>query len=89
MIMNLLGWLLFGLIIGALARLLVPGRDPMGWLGTIAVGVVGSFLGGFVASLLTGEGLENFSPAGVLGSLIGAIVVVLIVRKMSSPRRLT
>jgi uncharacterized membrane protein YeaQ/YmgE (transglycosylase-associated protein family) len=46
---GIIGWLLLGLVAGALARLLVPGRDPMGWIGTILLGLVGSFVGGLLA----------------------------------------
>src|SRR6056297_3505049 len=51
----LLTWLLFGLVIGALARLLMPGRQPIGFLGTVLLGIVGSFIGGFFGYLLGGR----------------------------------
>ena len=69
-----------GLIAGALARLLVPGRDPMGILATIALGVVGSFIGGFLENLIQYHALSNFHPAGLIGSVIGAIVLLLLLR---------
>ena len=50
--MNILGWLLFGLIVGAIAKFLMPGRDPGGWIVTILLGIAGSFVGGFLASTL-------------------------------------
>lgn len=84
---NILGWIVFGLIVGAIARLLVPGRDPMGWIGTILLGVAGSLLGGFLGSLLFGRADElaetgmGFAPAGFLGALIGGIIVLLLVRQ--------
>ena len=49
---QILWWIIVGLIVGALARFLVPGRDPMGWLGTIVLGIAGSFVGGFIGSLI-------------------------------------
>ena len=74
-------WLLAGLIIGFLARVLVPGPDPMGWLGTIVLGIVGSLVGGFLASLLfTGQAV--IQPAGWIGSIVGAVIVLLIWRQM-------
>lgn len=82
--MDIIAWLIVGLVAGALARLLVPGRDPMGFLGTLALGLVGSLIGGFVGSLLT-EG-EGFSPAGLIGSIIGAIIALLVWRAMSRRR---
>ncbi len=74
--------LIVGLIAGAIARLLVPGRDPMGLLGTIGLGVVGSFVGGFLQNLvfLHTLSLTSFHPAGLLGSIIGSIIVLLISR---------
>lgn len=86
MILNIIGWCLFGLIAGAIARLLTPGKDPMGCLATIGLGILGSFLGGFVVSLLFGGGLEAFRPSGLIGAVVGGIVVLLIFRAVA-PRR--
>lgn len=86
MIWNIIAWCVFGLIAGGLARLLVPGRDPMGCLGTIALGVVGSMVGGFLGSLVMGRIGDGFSAAGMLGSIIGAILVLLLVRQFRRPR---
>jgi uncharacterized membrane protein YeaQ/YmgE (transglycosylase-associated protein family) len=74
--------LIVGLIAGAVARLLVPGRDPIGLLGTIALGVVGSFIGGFLQNLIFYHTLSisRLHPAGIIGSIIGAIVLLLILR---------
>jgi uncharacterized membrane protein YeaQ/YmgE (transglycosylase-associated protein family) len=66
---------LFGLIVGAIARLLVPGPTPMGILGTMAAGVVGAFLGGLVGKLLFGP---TYAPGWIM-SIIGAVVVVALV----------
>ena len=73
----LLGWLLFGLIAGAIARLLVPGRQNIGWVMTIVLGVVGSFVGGFLYNLIFGN-FGEFDASGMIGSVIGAVVVLLI-----------
>jgi uncharacterized membrane protein YeaQ/YmgE (transglycosylase-associated protein family) len=74
--------IIVGLIAGLIARLLVPGRDKIGILGTIALGIVGSFVGGFLQRLVEGKGLEvhHFHTVGIIGSIIGAIVVLLILR---------
>ncbi|MDP8976621.1 MAG: GlsB/YeaQ/YmgE family stress response membrane protein [Actinomycetota bacterium] len=72
----------FGLIAGALARLLVPGPDPIGIGGTIVLGVVGSFVGGFLGYLLLGKDLNEgaLQPSGLIGSVIGAVIALLIYR---------
>ncbi|MGH9225848.1 MAG: GlsB/YeaQ/YmgE family stress response membrane protein [Acidimicrobiales bacterium] len=72
MLAFLLTLALFGLIVGAIARLLVPGPSPMGILGTMAAGVAGAFLGGLVGKLLWGQ---TYTP-GWLMSILGAMVVV-------------
>jgi len=77
--MSIIGWLIIGLIAGAIARFLVPGRDPMGLLGTLLLGLVGSLVGGFLGNLIAGEEL-TLSAAGLLGSIIGAVIVLLIYR---------
>ncbi|MEO9235117.1 MAG: GlsB/YeaQ/YmgE family stress response membrane protein [Polyangiaceae bacterium] len=72
--MHLLIFLVFGLIVGALARLIVPGKEPGGWIISMALGVLGSFLGTFL-----GRGLgwyQDGEPAGFLMSLVGAIILV-------------
>lgn len=74
--------LFFGLIAGAIARLLVPGRDPMGLLATAVLGIVGSFIGGFLAYLFLGRdpGAGPLQPSSLLGSIIGAVIALLVWR---------
>ena len=74
-------WIIFGAIVGVIARFLMPGRDPMGWIATILLGIVGSFVGGFLAQLLF-SGNASFPPpsSGWVGSIIGAIIVLAIYR---------
>jgi uncharacterized membrane protein YeaQ/YmgE (transglycosylase-associated protein family) len=74
--------LIVGTVMGYLARLLVPGPDPMTWWQTILLGVVGSFVGGFLGYLLFGfdEGEGAVQPGGIIGSLVGTIVVLLLWR---------
>jgi uncharacterized membrane protein YeaQ/YmgE (transglycosylase-associated protein family) len=84
--MNIIWWLIVGLIAGALARLLVPGRDPMGLLGTLVLGLVGSLIGGFLGDLLVG-GDDDFSPAGLIGSIFGAVIALLVYRAAVRRRR--
>jgi uncharacterized membrane protein YeaQ/YmgE (transglycosylase-associated protein family) len=79
--MGIIGWIIIGLIAGAIARWIMPGADPMGWLGTIVLGIVGSFVGGFVLNLVTGNGME-LSPSGIIGSILGALIVLFLWRRM-------
>jgi uncharacterized membrane protein YeaQ/YmgE (transglycosylase-associated protein family) len=74
--------LIIGLIAGAVARLLVPGRDPIGLLGTILLGVVGSFVGGFVSTLIEYHTLSvnAFHATGIIWSIVGAIILLVILR---------
>ena len=74
--------ILIGLVAGAVARLVVPGRDPMGILATIVLGIVGSFVGGFIWNLIQYHRLapHKFHLAGILGSILGAILVLVILR---------
>ena len=74
--------LIVGFIVGAIARLLMPGRDPLGILGTIALGVAGSFVGGFLQNLVQFHTLSvhSFHAVGLIGSVIGAWVLLLLLR---------
>lgn len=83
--MNVVWWLLIGLVAGFIARGLVPGRDAMGVLGTMVLGLVGSLIGGFIGDLFT-KGDQDFSPAGLIGSIIGAVIALLIYRAVSGRR---
>ena len=77
----LISWVIFGVIVGALGRLVLTGSDPMGWLATLALCAAGSVMGGFVGSMLWNGSIE-FQPGGLFLSLLGAIVLLLIVHKM-------
>ena len=74
--------IIVGLIAGAIARLLVPGKDPIGVLGTILLGIAGSFVGGFLENLIEYHTLsiQQFHATGIIGSVIGAIVLLLLLR---------
>ncbi len=73
----IIGWLIVGLIAGALARFLVPGKDPMGWGGTLVLGLVGSIVGGVLGAVFTDSTLSDFSTAGIFGSIVGAVIALL------------
>lgn len=72
----------FGLVAGLIARFLVPGRDPMGLIGTIVLGIAGSFGGGFAWNLFVNGSSDPlaFEPANFIGSIGGAIVLLLLMR---------
>ena len=76
----ILSLIVIGLIAGAVARLLIPGRQDLGVLMTIVLGIVGSFVGGFLGYLIFHKDAHNglFQPSGIIGSIIGAVIVLLI-----------
>lgn len=77
--------LVVGAIAGFLARLIVPGPDPMGAVSTVALGIVGSFIGGFLGYLLFGKDVTQgaLQPSGIVGSVIGAIIALLVYRAVN------
>jgi uncharacterized membrane protein YeaQ/YmgE (transglycosylase-associated protein family) len=77
--MWLVWWVLFGLVVGAIAKLLMPGRDPGGCIVTILLGIAGSLLGGFLGRFLGLYG-EEVSGAGFIMSILGAILLLVIYR---------
>jgi len=83
--MGIIVWLVIGLIAGFVARAVVPGSDAMGVVGTIVLGLVGSVVGGFLGNLLV-EGRLDLEAAGIIGSILGAIVALLIYRSMGRGR---
>ncbi|QUW19018.1 GlsB/YeaQ/YmgE family stress response membrane protein [Agrococcus sp. Marseille-Q4369] len=77
--MGILGWIVLGLVAGAIAKLILPGRQGGGWIITLILGVVGALLGGFLGSVLFNVGLEDFwSIQTWLLAIGGAIIVLLI-----------
>ena len=83
-LVTVLGWVLFGLVVGIVAKFLMPGRDPGGFILTTLIGVAGAVLGGYI-----GRALGFYGPnqaAGFLMSVLGAIVLLLIYRVVSRPR---
>ena len=81
MLWTILGWIVLGLVAGFIARAVVPGKDDIGILRTILLGILGSFVGGLVASIFTGW--NGFSPSGWIGSILGAIVVLVVYNKVT------
>jgi uncharacterized membrane protein YeaQ/YmgE (transglycosylase-associated protein family) len=77
--MSIILFLVFGLVVGLLARALMPGTQRMGFGLTALLGVAGSFVGGFLASLITHDRVTDLNTAGLIGSVLGAIVVLAVV----------
>ena len=84
--LSFIWWLIIGLVAGALARLIMPGRDAMGIIATILLGIVGSVIGGLVSWAIWGADTANggFRPAGLILSILGAIIVLWIWRMAKS-----
>ncbi len=78
--MTILSWLFFGLVVGIVAKMLTPGRDPGGFFVTIGLGVVGALLGGFIGRAMGFYGPDQ--AAGFLMSVAGAILVLLLGRSL-------
>lgn len=75
-ILEIVLFVLFGLVIGLLARALIPGRQRMGLVLTTLLGIAGSLIGGLVASMMSRGDADGFSPAGFIGSLLGALLLL-------------
>ena len=82
---GILGWIVFGLIVGAVAKLVMPGKDPGGILVTMVLGMVGAVLGGWLGRTMGMYGPED--PAGFLMSLLGAVLLLAIYRMVAGGRR--
>jgi uncharacterized membrane protein YeaQ/YmgE (transglycosylase-associated protein family) len=81
---GLLGWILFGAVVGAIAKLLMPGRDPGGFLVTIVLGIAGAMIGGFIGRALGWYGPND--GAGFFMSLLGAVLLLWIYRMVAVRR---
>lgn len=76
--MAILGWIIFGLVVGAIARLLKPGPQPMGFILTCLLGIAGSFVGGYIGTLIHGGPLDASQPAGWIGATLGALLLLIL-----------
>jgi uncharacterized membrane protein YeaQ/YmgE (transglycosylase-associated protein family) len=79
---SIVGYIVVGIIVGVLARFLVPGRDPMGWLGTIVLGILGAVIGGWAAGAI----FEDTSGIDWIASIVAAVLLVLLWRAVTSNR---
>lgn len=90
--MHIIGFLIFGLIVGLLARAIYPGRQPMGFLATAVLGMIGSLVGGLIGHALWGgnsaaNGSWGFTPGGLISSIVGAIIVLFVYLSLTGRRR--
>jgi uncharacterized membrane protein YeaQ/YmgE (transglycosylase-associated protein family) len=84
--LGVIGWILFGLVVGIVAKLLMPGRDPGGLIITTLLGIVGAVLGGFLGRSLGLYGPGE--PAGFLMATLGAVVLLFLYRMLRRPARI-
>jgi uncharacterized membrane protein YeaQ/YmgE (transglycosylase-associated protein family) len=78
--MGVLSWILLGLVAGALAKFIMPGKDPGGCLVTIVIGVLGAVVAGFIGTLIGFGKIESFDLGGILLATIGALILLIIYR---------
>jgi len=84
--MALILFLVFGFIVGLLARAIMPGTQKMGMVGTTLLGVAGSFLGGFLAALITQSRVTDLNTAGIIGSIVGALLLLFMMGRFGGRR---
>jgi len=74
--MGLIAFVVFGLIVGFLARAVMPGRQSMGLLATMLLGIAGAFVGGLIGSAIQGLPVTDLHPGGLIGSVLGALAIL-------------
>jgi uncharacterized membrane protein YeaQ/YmgE (transglycosylase-associated protein family) len=84
--MGILLFLVFGVVVGFLARAVMPGTQKMGLVATMLLGIVGSFVGGFIGALFTDSRVMDFNTAGLIGSVVGALLALLVAGSMFGRR---
>jgi uncharacterized membrane protein YeaQ/YmgE (transglycosylase-associated protein family) len=78
MIVTIVSFLIFGALVGLIARFLMPGSQSMGLLGTALLGIAGSFIGGVLSNLAFSHSWDNPSPAGIVGSVLGSLLLLFV-----------
>lgn len=79
MLVLVLTWVAFGLLVGLMARAILPGPQSMGVVATMLLGIVGSFVGGLIGNIVVGYPVLHLHPAGFIGSVIGALLVLVLI----------
>jgi uncharacterized membrane protein YeaQ/YmgE (transglycosylase-associated protein family) len=78
---GILGWIVFGLVVGVIAKLIMPGKDPGGFVVTVVIGIVGAVIGGYIGRALGWYGPEE--PAGFIVATLGAILLLIVYRTVA------
>lgn len=85
--MGILSWVIFGLIAGVIAKLVMPGRDPGGCIVTVLIGIAGAFVGGFLYEFFTGrQQYMQFDLGSMVLAVVGAVVILAIYRALAGRR---
>ncbi|MDT5138100.1 MAG: hypothetical protein QOG19_3176 [Mycobacterium sp.] len=90
MVLHIIWMIVLGLIVGLIARLIVPGRQPMGWIATALLGIVGAYVGGTLGSLVFPPHQFTITPPinhSFLGALVGAVILLLLFKAVTSRTR--
>jgi uncharacterized membrane protein YeaQ/YmgE (transglycosylase-associated protein family) len=82
--MSVILFMVFGLVVGLIARAVMPGTQKMGLLATMILGVVGSLVGGFLVSLFTDSRITDLNTAGIIGSVVGALLLLAVMGRLSN-----
>ncbi|MEN8376540.1 MAG: GlsB/YeaQ/YmgE family stress response membrane protein [Gemmatimonadota bacterium] len=85
--MNILTWIVFGLVAGGLAKLIMPGKDPGGCLVTILIGIIGAVIGGFIGTRMGYGGITGFNVWSLMLAILGSIILLLAYRLVAKRRR--
>jgi uncharacterized membrane protein YeaQ/YmgE (transglycosylase-associated protein family) len=85
--MGILLWIIFGFVVGLIARALMPGRQSMGYVMTTLLGIAGSFVGGLIASWITRNPAQEAHGAGMIGSVLGALLLLFLFGSLARRRR--
>ncbi|MCG3168551.1 MAG: hypothetical protein CALGDGBN_00048 [Pseudomonadales bacterium] len=78
--MGILSWIVMGLIVGVLAKFIMPGKDPGGFVITVALGIGGAFVGGYIGSALGIGAVSGFNPASIFVATLGAVLLLVVYR---------
>ncbi|MGB1204074.1 MAG: GlsB/YeaQ/YmgE family stress response membrane protein [Chitinophagales bacterium] len=77
-------WAIFGLLAGAIAKFLMPGNDPGGYIITSIIGVIGAYIGGFIGRVLGFGGVQGFDLTSIILAVVGSIILLIAYRRMTS-----
>jgi uncharacterized membrane protein YeaQ/YmgE (transglycosylase-associated protein family) len=84
--MGILSWIIMGLIVGVVAKFVMPGKDPGGMIVTIILGIAGAFVGGFISSNLGFGSVSGFNVRSLLIAVLGAVLLLVIYRAVKKPK---